>query len=416
MKLIKPESRQTEKHLGGFPFEDYRQSFTVSFDYPVSFTRDLFHPTNNLLISVMDRPEEHRRHRIKVFVDDGVVRATPGIVERIEAYFQCRQDSVEPVGTIEIVPGGERQKDGWDLARRIMDNIAASHLCRQSYVIAIGGGSVLDIVGFAASLVHRGTRLIRIPTTVLAQNDAGVGVKNGIDDCGMKNFAGTFAPPFAVLSDYEFLRTLSDKYWLGGIAEAYKVAIIKDREFFDDLCRVSIKLRNRDEAAMEAVVKRCAISHLEHIRNSGDPFEFGASRPLDFGHWCAHKLELLSDYDIGHGQAVSIGIALDTHYACQVGLISLHEQDAIIDALIKTGLPIWSDFLEMKAADGRLEILRGLDDFQEHLGGELHIALPNGIGQSVEVHKMDADIIAKTIAYLKQRASLTRIAAYSRGS
>lgn len=409
MKLIKAESYETGTHKGRFPFEDYRQGFSVAFDYPVFFTRDLLHPGNNLLMNAMDRLEEHRRHRIKIFVDDGVVQTTPGIVEKIETYFQSRQDRVEPVGTIEIVPGGERQKDGWDLAKRIMEDIAASHLCRQSYVIAMGGGSVLDIVGFAASLVHRGTRLIRIPTTVLAQNDAGVGVKNGIDDRGMKNFAGTFAPPFAVLNDYQFLRTLSDKYWFGGIAEAFKVAIIKDQQFFDDLCRLSTKLRDRDEAAMETVVKRCAISHLEHIRNNGDPFEFGAARPLDFGHWSAHKLELLSGYDIGHGQAVSIGIALDAFYASQVGLIALHERDAIIDALVKTGLPIWSDFLEMKATSGRLEILQGLDDFQEHLGGELHITLPNGIGQKVEVHKMDTDIIAKAIAYLKQRSTLSRI-------
>jgi len=240
---------------------------------------------------------------------------------------------------------------------------------------------------------------------VLAQNDAGIGVKNGIDDRGMKNFAGTFSPPFAVISDLEFLRTLPDKYWIGGISEAFKVAIIKDRAFFDLLCRYAGRLRRRDEDAVESVIKRCAAIHLKHIQSSGDPFEYGTARPLDFGHWSAHKLEILSGYEIGHGQAVSIGIALDAVYASHVGLITLRERDSIIDALEQTGLPVWSHYLEHRTPSGEPEILKGLAEFQEHLGGELHITLPHGIGSRVEVHKMDPDLIAQAVAYLKQRAS-----------
>lgn len=245
--------------------------------------------------------------------------------------------------------------------------------------------------------------MIRVPTTVLAQNDAGVGVKNGIDHRGMKNFAGTFAPPFAVLVDSRFLETLPEKYWTGGIAEAFKVAIIKDAGFFDFLCRNSGKLNKKDETAINTLVKRCAVLHLDHIRNNGDPFEFGSARPLDFGHWSAHKLEVLSGYEIGHGQAVSIGIAMDSYYAAEIGLITKSERDTIVDALDKTGLPVWSDFLEKRTAEGGLEILEGLREFQEHLGGELNITLPDGIGQKVEIHEMDQDIIKAAICYLKQR-------------
>jgi 3-dehydroquinate synthase len=387
-----------------FPADCYQQSFTVSYDYPIYFTKDLFHLHNDLLADVIDRLNEHRRHRLKVFLDSGVAEATPELAQRIGQYTQMWSGCLKMEGPVEIVPGGEKIKSGWDLVKPIMTKMAESHLCRQSFVLAIGGGCVLDAVGLAASLVHRGLRLVRIPTTVLAQDDAGVGVKNGVNEHGMKNFAGTFAPPFAILIDYQFLQTLSPKHWLGGIAEAFKVAIIKDREFFDYLHGHAAELRKRDNAAIETTVRRCAILHLDHIGASGDPFEFGTARPLDFGHWSAHRLESLSGYEIGHGQAVSIGIAIDSFYASQIGLLTHQERDTIVDALDTTGLPIWSDLLELRRPDGKLEILQGLDDFREHLGGQLCITLPDGIGRKIEIHEMNPAIIKQALSYLKQRS------------
>jgi len=408
MKLIKTDRYRTGRSLKEGPSGAYQQRFSVAFDYPVCFTRDLFNPANPQLAAAINRLEDGRRHRIKAYIDEGVFRSGPGIVAKAAAYFETCSPQIELVGDVEIMPGGEAAKNGWETANRMMASIASGRLCRQSFVLAIGGGSFLDVAGFAASLIHRGVRLIRVPTTVLAQNDAGIGVKNGIDDRGMKNFAGTFAPPFAVINDLDFLRSLPDKYWFGGISEAFKVAIIKDRAFFDLLCRYAGRLRRRDDDAIETVIKRCAAIHLEHIRDSGDPFEYGTARPLDFGHWSAHKLEILSGYEIGHGQAVSMGIALDAAYASFVGLITVSERDGIVDALEQTGLPVWSHYLEQKTAADELAILKGLAEFQEHLGGELHITLPNGIGSKVEVHKMDPDLIAQAVTYLKQRASASQ--------
>ena len=405
---MEPETDPTKNTGDAFPAECYAQTFTVSYGYPVYFTHDLFHLRNNLLASVMERPNENLPHRIKVFLDSGLVRATPGFPGAIGAYVESRPRHLKMEGDIEIVPGGERAKNDWDLARHIMQTLAEGHLCRHSYVLAVGGGSFLDVVGLAASLVHRGVRLIRVPSTVLSQNDAGVGVKNGIDQYGMKNFAGTFTPPFAVLNDFGFLRTLPEKYWTGGIAEAFKVAIIKDRDFFDFLCANGQKLRERDESAIETTIKRCAILHLEHIRTSGDPFEFGSARPLDFGHWCAHKLEMLTSHRIGHGLAVAIGIALDSCYAQRKGMLSAMERDSIIDAMERTGLPVWNDLLESKTPEGELQILKGLDDFREHLGGQLTITLPATIGRKVEVHEMDAAFIYEAVAYLKERPGYSR--------
>jgi 3-dehydroquinate synthase len=298
-------------------------------------------------------------------------------------------------------PGGEQAKNGWNTIRNIMTHIANCHLDRHSYVIVVGGGSVLDGVGFAASIVHRGVRLIRVPTTVLAQNDAGVGVKTGMDEHGIKNFVGTFAPPFAVLSDFDFLPTLKDKYWFGGIAEAFKVAIIKDRSFFEYMECNSGVLRVRDSAAIAEVIKRTAKLHLDHIRDGGDPFESGAARPLDFGHWAAHKIEVLSNYRLGHGQAVAVGIALDSFYAAHVGLLSFDEAGRIALAMQSVGLSVWDLTLDMRDDRGRLLILDGLDEFREHLGGELTITLPDGIGQRVEVHEMQHDLILKAIDCLR---------------
>jgi 3-dehydroquinate synthase len=300
-----------------------------------------------------------------------------------------------------IIPGGERAKNGWNIVRNIMTDIGSAHLDRHSFVIAVGGGSVLDSVGFAASIVHRGVRLIRIPTTVLAQNDAGVGVKTGMDEHGSKNFVGTFAPPYSVLVDYAFLPTLKDKYWKGGIAEAFKVAIIKDAPFFEYLESNAVALGERDSTVIEKVIKDTAILHLDHIRTGGDPFECGTARPLDFGHWSAHKLEVLSNYRLGHGQAVAIGIALDSRYAALSGLITDDEVTRIETAMKTIGLPVWDALLEARTDSGELQILKGLEEFREHLGGMLTITLPQGVGNRIEVHEVDVALLQKAIQDLK---------------
>jgi 3-dehydroquinate synthase len=380
----------------------YKQDFSVSFEYPVHFTHNVFDPKNSVLSSLFEPRDNKLKHRVMIYIDSGVIDATPGIVDSIKRYFKKHSKLLELVDEPQAVTGGEKAKTGWEPVQGIMSAIGDHHLCRQSYIVAIGGGSVLDMIGFAASLVHRGLRFIRIPTTVLAQNDAGVGVKNGMDEHGSKNFVGSFAPPFAVINDFEFLKTLDDKYWSGGIAEAFKVAIIKDKDFFQFLLDSSNLLRSKDMHAMERLVRRCAELHLEHIRTSGDPFEFGSARPLDFGHWSAHRIEVMSQYTFGHGQAVSLGIALDSFYAMRKKLISKKDFNSIIDGLTTCGLPIYDELLERRNGDNKLEILVGLDQFQEHLGGLLTITLPDPIGNRREVHEIDPDIVSDGIDFLKK--------------
>jgi 3-dehydroquinate synthase len=377
------------------------QSFSVSFDFPVIFTRALFEPSNPEMVGALCRLNERRVHRAAAFVDSNVAKCHPDLLSRVASYFAAHSARITLAEPPQVVPGGEVIKADTQIAHDLIRRFAELGLCRHSYVLAVGGGAVLDAVGFATALFHRGLRLIRVPTTVLAQNDVGVGVKNALNFAGGKNLVGTFSPPFAVLNDFDVLRTLSDRDWIGGISEAFKVAIIRDAEFFRWLCGHAAELRRRDERAMEHLIRRCAELHLEHIRTSGDPFELGQARPLDFGHWSAHKLEAMSDYRVGHGQAVATGIALDSAYATAKGWIAEQEYAAIFKGLIESGFSFWHDELDARAPDGSLEILQGLRDFQEHLGGELVLTFPKGIGSAVEASEIDPALVGKAIERLR---------------
>lgn len=378
------------------------QKFSVPFRYPVVFTHGVFDPKNPALARILAKDRSGPRARVLVVLDGGLVQAAPGLVHDVTRYFQAQRTALELVRPPLVVPGGENAKNGWNSVRDIMTGAGAAHLDRHSFVVAVGGGSVLDMTGFAASLVHRGLRFVRIPTTVLSQNDAGVGVKNGMNEGGMKNFAGTFAPPFAVIDDFAFLKTLPQREWIGGVAEAFKVAIIKDKTFFAYLCKHAAALRGRDQAVMENVVCKTAALHLKHIATSGDPFEFGSARPLDFGHWAAHRLELLSNFTFGHGPAVAVGIAIDSTYAMLKKFISSGERDAVVHGLADCGLPTWSPLLERAGADGEPEILGGIEQFREHLGGRLCITLPKPLGTKVEVHTMSLVTLKQAIRLLKK--------------
>jgi len=261
-------------------------------------------------------------------------------------------------------------------------------------VLAIGGGAVLDVVGFAAATAHRGVRLVRMPTTTLAQADAGIGVKNGVNAFGTKNFLGSFAVPLAVINDEAFLSTLSDRDWRCGLSEAVKVALIKDQRFFE-LIEASVpRLARREDAAMRPIVRRSAALHLQHIVTGGDPFELQGARPLDFGHWSAHKLEQMTDFRLRHGEAVAIGVALDVVYSAMTGRLAETEAQRVIEVLERLGFVLYDAAMEDPA------LLDGLEEFREHLGGRLTITLLEGIGRPVDVHEIDRDRLAGAIGQL----------------
>lgn len=387
--------------------QSIHQCFSVQFSYDVHFTEGLFHLENRLLADTIERRDEPTPKKVVAVVDKGLLAHYEHLLEQIKRYAQVHSDAIQLAASPIVVPGGEAAKNDPALVDHIHEVIYEMHLDRHAYVLAVGGGAVLDLAGYAAASAHRGIRLIRVPTTVLSQNDSGVGVKNGINAFDTKNFLGTFAPPYAVLNDVTFLQTLDDRDWRAGIAEAIKVGLIKDANFFRFLCEKATALAppTRDLEAMKHLVYRCAELHLEHIATSGDPFEMGTSRPLDFGHWAAHKLEELTDYELRHGEAVAIGMALDCVYSHLVGRLRAEVLNKILDLMETIGFRLYVPELEahLDEPDHPQCLFQGLDAFREHLGGRLTIMLIDAIGRGVEVHAVDRSLYREAVARLHER-------------
>ena len=383
--------------------ETFAQMFSIRYDYPVHFTRDLFDPRNPCLRQVLMPGPSTRPQRLAVFIDEGVTLAWPQLAGRIADYGAAHAVAMELVGDMVVIPGGEAVKNQHDCVEAVLKDLSARHIDRQSYALAIGGGAVLDAVGFAAAIFHRGVRHIRCPTTVLAQSDSGVGVKNAINAFGLKNLLGTFAPPFAVINDQAFLDVLPERDKRAGMAEAVKVALIRDGAFFDWIEREAAVLAAFEPNALKTLVRRCARLHMRQIACGGDPFESGSARPLDFGHWSAHKLETLTRHALRHGEAVAIGIALDSRYSVLAGLLPEGEDTRIVRLLRALGFTLWDDALALRDGSGHRRVIAGIADFQEHLGGELTVTLLAAIGHGVEVHTMDEELIERAIEWLRTR-------------
>jgi len=381
------------------------QRFTVAYEFPVCFTRGLFEPSNRTLVDTLCRLEPAKRHRCLVFLDAGVGQALPSLAADIAAYAKAHAEKVELIGEVIPVPGGEAVKNDLHFVEQMQRRVYERHIDRHSFIIAIGGGAVLDAVGLVAATSHRGVRLIRVPTTVLSQNDSGVGVKNSVNLFGVKNFVGTFAPPFAVLADFAMLDALPAREKTAGLAEAVKVALIRDRDFFVWLEANSDALALHEPDAMAYMIRRCAELHMRQIAHGGDPFESGSARPLDFGHWAAHKLESITAHHVRHGEAVAIGMALDSRYAVLRGHLAAGAEERICALLEHLGFRLWHPGMKARDDQGGLRIIAGLREFREHLGGELTITLLNDVGVGIEVHEMDEARILDALDWLEARAN-----------
>jgi len=377
---------------------DYlEQSFNIRYHYKIFFTEGLFNSDNLLLADFFNGESSTAQKKVLFVLDAGLVDANSALETAITAYFQVHR-AVELVSEILIVPGGEAAKNNPAVLESIIEAVDVHGIDRHSYIAAVGGGAVLDLVGYAAAIAHRGIRHLRIPTTVLAQNDSGVGVKNGINYKGKKNFLGSFSPPLVVFNDKQFLLTLNNRDFRSGISEAIKVALIKDPAFFAWIEAHASKLLKRDMESMEYLIKHCARLHLEHI-SSLDPFERGSSRPLDFGHWSAHKLEQLSNFSITHGEAVAMGMALDSTYSLYAGVLAEEKLQRILNLLA-----LFFDITNplIRITDLNAPILQGLQEFREHLGGNLCITLLRDVGEGFEVHEMDQHTLLQASQYILQ--------------
>lgn len=377
-----------------------KQSFNVKYTYNIIFTKDIFDIKNKTLINTLNFKTKIKK-KIIIFLDKNIYKQNNQIYEKINAYIKHNNIYIELVCNPILITGGEKIKNHYSIVKYIYKLIDDYKICRQSYIISIGGGTFQDLLGFISSTAHRGIKLIRIPTTTLSQDDSGVGVKNGIN-FGKKNFIGCFNTPQAVINDINFLHTLKKDVFIEGFSEALKVALIKKKSLFELIKNNTTNILNKNEYVIEKIIFESAKIHAYHISKKGDPFENKSSRPLDFGHWSAHKLESLSKYKISHGKAVSIGIALDCTYSYLLKIIKKHEWKDIINTLQKLTLPIYANDLSMKDKNENYSIFKGLEEFREHLGGKLTITLIKKIGEKIEIHHTNKNIYKKAIFLLKK--------------
>ncbi|MEO6569453.1 MAG: 3-dehydroquinate synthase [Opitutaceae bacterium] len=376
---------------------------TLRHEHRLLFTRDVFASSNETLASLLTPREPGGKARALVFWDAGLRAAFPNIADNVKAWFGARRDrvslEVEPV----MLTGGEGVKNDRAYLERVWATINEAKLCRHSFVIAIGGGAVLDMVGFGAATAHRGIPIIRLPTTSLSQADGGLGVKNGVNYFSKKNWLGSFVVPHAVVNDLAFLHGLPPRDRRAGLIEAVKVALIRDAKFFEFIAARVNALAKFEREPYEAVVRESARQHMEHIATGGDPFERGSARPLDFGHWAAHKLEQLSEFRASHGEAVAVGMAIDLIYARRIGLLPEAHAERILKVIQGLGFELFEPVKQIRSASGRQDMLDGLEEFREHLGGRLTIPMIRAPGDRLDVHEMDGPAVKASFDELRQR-------------
>jgi len=377
----------------------YDFDIPVTFRHRIRFTKRAFDGGNPV---VRDLLGDRRGVKVLVLVETEVLRHFPALEGEITEYLEEAGNAV--LTEILTLPGGEECKVGKWQIMQAMRPIERNGIDRHSFVFAIGGGAFLDMVGLAAATAHRGVRLVRFPTTTLSQDDSGVGVKNGINAFGKKNFIGTFAVPYAVVNDFRFLDSQPEETRRGGLAEVVKVALVKDAALFGWLEEHAGRLGELEPAVMEEAVERSAVLHARHIAEGGDPFETGSSRPLDFGHWSAHKMEQLTGFELSHAEAVSVGVAADTLYSARSGWLASGDALRVIRLLKRLRLPVWHEAIGRRDAENRLEVVAGLEEFREHLGGELTILMLRAIGEGFDVHELDADRFEQCLCELRAEA------------
>lgn len=373
----------------------------LEYAHRILFTRDVFAPANTTVRDLLLLDHPNKVPKVLVFVDDHVATANPELIEGILAYARAHAEVLDLAGAPVLLPGGEPCKNDFSLVQQCWQAINDAGLDRHSYVFVIGGGATLDLVCFAAATAHRGIRHVRFPTTTLSQGDGGVGVKNGVNYFEKKNWVGSFSVPFAVVNDFAFLESLPERERRNGIIEAIKVSLIRDRAFFEEMERMAPALARLEQPALERVVQRSAELHVEHIATGGDPFELGSARPLDFGHWAAHKLEQITHFAVSHGEAVAIGMAVDLVYSVKKGILDAPTAKRVISLVKQIGFETFHPDLLAQGRTGEPAILEGLEEFREHLGGELTVTLVPKIGQKFEVHEMDRDLILEAVEDLR---------------
>jgi 2-epi-5-epi-valiolone synthase len=287
---------------------------------------------------------------------------------------------------------------------RICSECFRSGLDRRSLLIGCGGGVCTDLVTMAAALTRRGLAYLRIPTTLIGLIDAGIGIKGAVNLPNKKSAIGAFFAPNEVLLDPEFLRTLPKEFISGGLAEAIKIGVTVDRVLFEFLEQFSSEFlqspSTADSGKLTELVWRSTIGLLGELEpNLYEDRSY--RRVLDFGHTFSPTVESMSNFEVSHGTAVAIDIALSSVIAWELGLLSAEDRDRILELLQSSGLPIYSPLLTNK------NCTEALKDIEAHRGGDLNLVLPSGIGKATFIekrHGLSMPVIQRALDFLEQEA------------
>ena len=311
--------------------------------------------------------------RLCLLTDDNVA---PLYLKTIKTSLTCGGfDTVEF-----IIPHGEASKSTNTLVE-LVEFMAENRLTRSDALVALGGGVVGDLGGFAAAVYLRGIRFIQMPTTLLAAVDSSVGGKTAVDLKAGKNLMGAFSQPSLVLCDYKTLDTLSPEIFADGCAEVIKYGVINDREFFD-----SLKKGIREQ--IEDVIASCVQNKADIVEN--DEFDKGQRQLLNLGHTVGHAIEVCSELKISHGSAVAIGMVIVMRAACKEGLCDPRQLDELIEVVSGAGLPTKCEYTaEELAAVATADKKRS--------GNEISLVIPYGIGDS-RLYKLQIEKLCEFIA------------------
>lgn len=316
------------------------------------------------LLSRRDLLEPHLRHRDVMVVTNDVVG--PIYLEPVKALLAGSR-----IGTV-VLPDGEHHKTMATIGR-VLDALVDARFGRDCVVLALGGGVVGDISGFAAAIYQRGVDFIQVPTTLLAQVDSAVGGKTGVNHPGGKNLVGAFHQPLCVLADTDTLQTLPDRELSAGLAEVVKYGLIADASLFGWLEEHAEDLLRRDQAALGHVIRRSCELKAEVVGQ--DEREHGRRALLNLGHTFGHAIELQAGYgEWLHGEAVAAGTCMAAEFAVRLGAL---EPDAVLrikQLFRRMHLPVSPP----PADPGQFLSAMGMD--KKVVGGQIRLVLPDRIG------------------------------------
>jgi 3-dehydroquinate synthase len=357
--------------------------------YQINHVRDVFNKDEAALSNLL-------QSKPTMIVVDDKVDAIYGrdLKKYANLYLNCL--------SIIVLPASEIEKS-WERVAYLCQEMISCNLPRDGIVLAVGGGVTLDATGVAAAMYRRGVRFVRIPTTLVGLVDVGVGIKQGVNFGGKKNILGAFYPPFGVLNDLTFLRTLPPRHLACGIAEIVKLALVCDAILFEETEQFGTSLlKTRFQSPYKQAEHIILRSERAMIRQlEPNLFEYDYHRLVDFGHTFSPLLEMQSSHDLSHGEAVAIDMLISTAIGERRNLCDSSLLDRVLRLLMGVQLP-WSHEACKPAV-----LVKALEEARAHRGGDLNLVVPTGVGEAAFISHVDPHEIDEGLALVERRARAT---------